>query len=147
LATRVPPWLKVSGGGILRLPLRSRSPSRLIKFLRPARIAEPLQALAWIVCEGPYCYACLWPAGEYSISLRRAKAFDKLSGLTHEVVVEASGYVDGELVWTARWDGSFLVLNRFRCKAKVFPDGRVLCLQQEDCRGPQCLAKCLRLSP
>jgi hypothetical protein len=146
LTAGAPPWLKVSSRRILRLPLRSRSPTRLLKHLRPILITEPLQALAWIICEELYCYVCLWPVGEYKVSFRKAKAFDRLSGLTHEVVVEANGHVGDELVWTARWDGSFLVLSKFRCKARVLPDGRVLCLHQEGCRGPQCLARCLGLT-
>jgi len=143
LATGPPPWLGVSNKRILHLPLKSRSPSRLLRLLRPVPVVEPLRALAWIVCNGLYCYACIWPEGEYRVSLRRARAFDRLSGLTHELVVEADGYDNGELVWRARWDGSFLVLEILECKARVLPDGRVLCLGQESCSGPQCLAECI----
>lgn len=143
MAVRMPPWLRVSNARVLHLPIKSRSPTRLLRLLRPAFMAEPLRALVWVICKGPHCYACIWPEGNYEVTLRRSRAHDRLSGLTHRIVVEVDGRVGDDTVWKARWDGTFLVVEEFRCRARVSPDGRVMCANGMECRGASCLAECL----
>ncbi len=141
-----PPWLLVEGAPKpLRLPLRSRNPGRLASMLSPARLRSPVEGLAWLLCVGVECFYCIWPPGRYEVSSKRGLGRDRLSGLRHEIIVEVRGLIDGETVWLASWRGDALSLEAFDCRARVYPDGSVVCGSSR-CRGAGCLRECLEPS-
>ncbi len=121
----------------VKLPLESRNAHRVAERLQPAQ-GEGFYV--WLVSRRGSCYACIVYGGSYRVDMGRGPVRDPLSGLTISLP-EPSGWVDGHLVWRARWRGGLLRVDDINCHAVAWPDGTVSC-GPIACQGVECLEAC-----
>ncbi len=121
---------------LLRLPVQSRNPSRIVRRLRPV---EALGGYWLLVCRGLGCRLCGFPE-EPRVVVERRLVDDVLSGLRHrvpEVRVECCGRILG----VGRWTGSMINLDGLECPVEG-GGGGWRCWGRP-CSGPrECLDAC-----